>query len=103
MRIVGCLAVTLLLAACIATPPSPSPTTPCRAAFADAAAVGAAQDSVADLYPAVWACESVAEWTEAFDSVGGAGFTGLAVEVLRNICESGAPAIDAAALCDEFR
>jgi hypothetical protein len=55
-------------------------------AFAGAAGVDAMADSVSDLYPAVRACSSLAEWQAAFDANHGAGFSGTAMEVLRNVC-----------------
>jgi hypothetical protein len=58
----------------------------CLAAFERAAGVGEMVDTVSDLYPAVRACESVAAWAAGFAAVEGAGFSGSAEEVLRNVC-----------------
>lgn len=58
----------------------------CHAAFVAAAGVDSMADSVSDLYPAMRACGTVAEWTEAYNAVDGAGFDGAAEQVLANAC-----------------
>ena len=72
----------------------------CDAAFEAAANVDPMQDSVEDLYPAVEACATTAEWEAGFEKHGGAGFVGDALGVLANVCR-GAPELSDAALCQE--
>ena len=69
----------------------------CTAAFQVAAGVDANADSVSDLYPVVRACGSVDAWTAAFEATDGAGFSGSATEVLRNVCT--APEVADETLC----
>jgi hypothetical protein len=84
------LAFVLVFAACggatPTSPPTPTAATACDAAFAAAAGVDEMSDSVSDLYSAIRACSTVADWSAAFAAHGGAGFTGTPTEVLRNAC-----------------
>lgn len=91
----------LLVVGCGGATDVGTPATACRAAFEAAANVDEMADSVSDLYPAVRACGSVAEWTEAFDAVDGAGFTGRAEEILANVCI--APDLAGEPLCAEIQ
>ena len=54
-------------------------------------------DTVADLYPAVRVCMTVAEWSSAYATNNGAGFKGTPTEVLTNVCA--APEVANAVLC----
>jgi hypothetical protein len=69
----------------------------CRDAFEVAVGVDRIADSVSDLYPAVRACDSIDFWQAGFNSQGGAGFSGSALEVLRNVCR--APEVAKEPLC----
>jgi hypothetical protein len=84
------LAFILVFAACggAATTGAPTPdaAAACDDAFAAAAGVAEMADSVSDLYPAIRACSTVADWSAAFAAHSGAGFTGPPTEVLRNAC-----------------
>jgi hypothetical protein len=86
-----------VLTACGGATTTEGPADECGAAFAAAAGVDEMADTVADLYPAVRACTTIAAWSAAFDANGGAGFTGSATEVLRNACT--APEIANEPLC----
>jgi hypothetical protein len=82
------LAIGLLVTACGVSQDTSGQATAsaCDATFAAAAAVNQMADSVSDLYPAIRACSTLAEWSAVFAARGGAGFTGTATEVLRNAC-----------------
>ena len=88
MNIRRVLVIALLAAGCGGSVPSvvPSNVSACAAALVSAAGVDQNADSVSDLYPAIRACGSLAEWSAAFHAVNGAGFTGTAAEVLTNAC-----------------
>lgn len=91
------LVATLALVACGGGTSAASPADECGAAFAAAAGVDQMADTVADLYPAVRACTTVEAWSTAFAANGGAGFTGTATDVLRNVCT--APEVANEPLC----
>jgi len=69
----------------------------CRDAFAAAAGADGVADSGSDLYPAVRACPSTDFWLAGFNAHHGAGFSGTAIEVLRNVCT--APEVAEEPLC----
>lgn len=95
MRALGLIFVATLLTACGGSATGAKPTdapaqaTTCTGAFRDAAGVDQNADSVTDLYPAVRACGSLAEWKAGFAAVDGAGFQGTPESVLANLCNAG--------------
>jgi hypothetical protein len=98
MRGLGLVAVALLMLSCgSSAAPAATSVDACGAAFAAAAGVDKNADTVADLYPAVRACSTVAAWSAAYAANNGAGFKGTATEVLTNVC--GAPEVATTALC----
>ena len=84
MRRVALIAAALLFTCC--TGGTIPPADACGTAFAIAGGEDQNADSVSDLYPAVRACTTIAAWSAAFDAIEGAGFSGSAIEVLRNVC-----------------
>jgi hypothetical protein len=77
-------------------------TAACNSAFAAAAAVDVMADTVSDLYPAVRACASVAEWVAAANGNPGAISSGVDPrEFLGNVCASGTAGMSAEALCKQ--
>ena len=103
-RLLLMMAAMIAVAACgssaaptTGTTPSQAEVSLCQAAFDAAASVDAMSDTVSDLYPAVAACSSIADWTAAYNAVNGAGFSGSATEVLGNVC--GAAEVASLSLC----
>jgi hypothetical protein len=93
LRLVGLLAfVALVVAGCGVGTQVRSTfeevTTACTEAFAEAAAVGDMEDSVEDLYPAIRACETLAEWTAASDAYPAALDGAPAALFAQNACAS---------------
>jgi hypothetical protein len=81
--------------------PSTTVTAACNSASA-AAAVDVMTDTVSDLYPAVRACASVAEWVAAANGNPGAISAGVDPrEFLGNVCASGTAGMSAEALCKQ--
>jgi hypothetical protein len=78
----------------------PSSYVACAEAFHRAAGASATADRLSDLYPAVRECRTAADWAAAFESVDGAGLSGTALSVLRNICL--ADAVKNEPLCAEL-
>jgi hypothetical protein len=98
MRGLGLVAVALFLMSCGgAAAPAATSVEACGAAFAAAVGIDKNADSVAELYPAVRACTTVAAWSSAYAANNGGGFKGSATEVLTNICR--APEVATAAVC----
>jgi hypothetical protein len=82
--------------------PSTTVTAACNSAFAAAAAVDVMTDTVSDLYPAVRACASVAEWVAAANGNPGAISADVDPrEFLGNVCASGTAGMSAEALCKQ--
>ena len=103
MRGLGLVAaLTMVVTSCVG-PGAPATTTAnvCSTAFAAAAGVDRNADTVADLYPAVRACTTIAAWSAAYAANNGAGFKGTATEVLTNVCT--APEVADTPLCKLVR
>jgi hypothetical protein len=69
----------------------------CGQAWAYALESTNSEFGVPDMYPAVRACISVAEWTAGFDAYQGANFVGSAIELLGRTCLE--PAVANERLC----
>jgi hypothetical protein len=95
------VAIALVFAGCGDPLPPGTPTKACGAAFEAAAGVDKNADTVADLYPAVRACTTVAMWSAAYVDNDGAGFKGTPTEVLTNVCT--APEVADTQLCKSIK
>jgi len=98
MRVIAGLTVAAVLVACGSGGP-PAPASACDQAMEAAAAVDEMRDTVADLYPVVRACPSIADFTAASarfpDALGGVDPR----DNMPNLCAE--PSLADAALCGE--
>lgn len=100
MRLVTTALLALTMVACGGTAPGGGAATACQRAMADAAAVSDTADALADLYPAVRACGSLAEFSAASVANPDA-LDGVEPEViLPNLCANEASIADTP-LCQE--
>ena len=100
MRLVTTALLALTLVGCGGTAPGGGAATACQSAMADAAAVGDTADALADLYPAVRACATLAEFSAA-SALHPDALDGVEPEViLPNLCANEASITDTP-LCQE--